>query len=56
MIQKGLDNESVSDGVNGRDIDGVEFQGWWFPVGLELIIPRSPVFLLLVNIVIKDCV
>ena len=53
MVQKILDDESVSDCVNRWNIDRVEFQGLWLEGGRKLLIPRSPVFLLWVNEVIE---
>jgi hypothetical protein len=53
MLKKRLDNVSVSSGVNGWYVDLVKVVGVWLPVGLESLLPWSPVPLLWVQEVLE---
>lgn len=56
MIKKSLYDVSVSDGINGGYVDLVEIFVDWSPVGLELLIPRSPFVFFLVEIMLVDSI
>jgi len=47
-----LYNVSVSDGINSGIVDLVEIFVDWSPVGLEFLIPRSPLMFFLVEIML----
>lgn len=56
VVEESLDKESITDRVDCGDVNLVELLLDGLPVGLELLLPRRPVFLLSVDIVLKDCV